>query len=58
MLYERKRCKLGNKNRFHNEKYLNTILRSNMGYYPAGLFTMGFIVDTDPETFKKFKYHI
>ena len=29
-----------------------------MGYYPAGLFTMGFIVDTDPETFKKFKYHI
>ena len=51
----RERIDLNQESFFYNEKYLKTIL-SNMGYYPAGLFTMGFIVDTDPETFKKFKY--
>lgn len=39
----------------YKDTYLKTIL-SNMGYYFAGLFTMGFIVDVDPETNKKFKY--
>ena len=51
----RERINLEQESFSYNEKYLKTIL-SNMGYYPAGLFTMGFIVDTDPETFKKFKY--
>lgn len=45
-----------NQNSFsYDEKYLVTIL-SNMGYYPAGLYSMGFITDIDPETFEKFKY--
>ena len=39
----------------YDDKYLVTIL-SNMGYYPAGLYTMGFITDIDPETMEKFKY--
>lgn len=39
----------------YNEKYLKNLL-SNMGYYPAGLFTMGFLVDENPETLEKFKY--
>lgn len=51
----RERINLEQESFSYNEKYLKTIL-SNMGYYPAGLFTMGFIVDTDPETFEKFKY--
>ena len=51
----RERIDLNQESFSYNEKYLKTIL-SNMGYYPAGLFTMGFIVDADPETFEKFKY--
>lgn len=45
-----------NQNLFsYDEKYLDTTL-SNMGYYPAGLYSMGFITDNDPETLKKFRY--
>lgn len=51
----RERIDLNQESFSYNEKYLKTIL-SNMGYYPAGLFTMGFIVDADPETFEKLKY--
>ena len=51
----RERINLNQESFSYDEKYLKTTL-SNMGYYPAGLFTMGFIVDTDPETFEKFKY--
>lgn len=39
----------------YDDKYLVTLL-SNMGYYPAGLYTMGFITDFDPETNEKLKY--
>lgn len=39
----------------YDDKYLVTIL-SNMGYYLAGLYTMGFITDIDCETMNKFKY--
>ena len=39
----------------YDDKYLVTIL-SNMGYYPAGLYTMGFITDVDPETLERLKY--
>lgn len=51
----RERIDLNQESFSYNEKYLKTIL-SNMGYYPAGLFTMGFIVDADLETYEKFKY--
>lgn len=51
----REKVNLNQESFSYNENYLKTIL-SNMGYYPAGLFTMGFIVDEDPETFEKFKY--
>lgn len=45
-----------NQNTFsYDDKYLVTVL-SNMGYYPAGLYTMGFIIDSDPETLEKYKY--
>ena len=45
-----------NQNQFsYEEKYLKNVL-SNMGYYPAGLYTMGFITDSNPETFEKLKY--
>lgn len=39
----------------YDEGYLLRVL-SNMGYYPAGLYSMGFIMDEDPETLEKFKY--
>ena len=39
----------------YDDKYLVTIL-SNMGYYPAGLYTMGFITDNNPETLERYKY--
>lgn len=39
----------------YNDKYLKNLL-SNMGYYPAGLLTMGFIVEEDPDTSERFKY--
>ena len=45
-----------NQNAFsYDDKYLVTVL-SNMGYYPAGLYSMGFIIDSDPETLEKYKY--
>ena len=39
----------------YDERYIQTQL-SNMVYYPAGLYTMGLIVDENPETFEKYKY--
>lgn len=39
----------------YNENYLKTTL-SNMGYYPAGLFSMYFITDENAETGEKYKY--
>lgn len=39
----------------YDDKYLKNVL-SNMGYYPAGLYSMGFIIDTDPETLEKLRY--
>ena len=38
----------------YDETYLKNI--SNIVYYPAGLYTMGLIVDENPETFEKYKY--
>ena len=38
----------------YDETYLKNI--SNMVYYPAGLYTMGLIVDENPETLEKYKY--
>lgn len=51
----RSRVDLNQESFSYDDKYLVTIL-SNMGYYPAGLYTMGFITDVDPETMEKFKY--
>lgn len=51
----RERINLEQESFSYNEQYLKTML-SNMGYYLAGLFTMGFIVDINLETFEKFKY--
>ena len=39
----------------YDEKYLKTTL-SNMGYYPSGIFTMGFVVSSDPNTDEEYKY--
>ena len=39
----------------YNEKYLKTML-SNMVYYPAGLYSMNFLLESDPETGEKYKY--
>lgn len=51
----RSRVDLNQKLFSYDEKYLVTTL-SNMGYYPAGLYTMGFITDINPDTLEKFKY--
>lgn len=51
----RNRINIENDKFSYDESYLKTTL-SNMGYYPSGLLTMGFIVSTDQESEKRDKY--